>query len=117
MCTWRIRYCNSIHIMNPSTPLPWDSSNNAFILLIKFGFTVLHSYNHRNTFCYYWFYFWYDYNFLCSYKYQLNSSKHYDTLNCSFLFNNIMNQRFKILSFLFKLFKLFILLAILIIRR
>jgi hypothetical protein len=54
---------------------------------------------------------------LCSYKYQLNSSKHYDTLNCSFLFNNIMNQRFKILSFLFKLFKLFILLAILIIRR
>jgi len=49
-----------------------------------------------------------------NYKYQFNSFGYFDTLNCGFLFNNIMNRRFKILSYLFKLF---ILLTFLIVRR
>ncbi len=52
--------------------------------------------------------------YLISYKYRLKSSGHFDTLSCSFLLNNIMNWRFKILSYLFKLF---IILIVSIIRR
>jgi hypothetical protein len=76
--TWRIWSWSFIHIVNSFTPIPWNSSNYASILLIKFKFTIFHSYSHNNTFCYYWLRSWQDYNFLYSYKYWLNSfaSKH-----------------------------------------
>jgi hypothetical protein len=89
--------------MNSCTPIPWNSSNNVSILLMKFGFTIFYFDCHRYTFYYYWFCFWSDYNFLFSYKYWFNSFRHFDTLNCGFLFNHIMNWKFKIISFLFKL--------------
>jgi hypothetical protein len=47
--------------------------------------------------------------FLSRYKYRFNSSRHSDTLSCNFLFNHIINGRFKILSYLFKLFTLMVL--------
>jgi hypothetical protein len=53
--TWRIWSWNFIHNVNPSTPIPWNSSNYASILLIKCGFIVLYFYNHRNMFCH-WVY-------------------------------------------------------------
>jgi hypothetical protein len=56
--TWRTWYWNFINTMNSSIPILWNSIINATILLINYGFIVLHSYSHRNTFCYYWFYFW-----------------------------------------------------------
>ncbi len=54
--TWIIWFQNFIHIVNPSTPIPWNFSNYASIMLIKYGFIVPHSYSHMNMFCYYWFY-------------------------------------------------------------
>jgi hypothetical protein len=38
--TWRIWSWSSIHIMNSFTPIPWNSSNYASILLIKSKFTI-----------------------------------------------------------------------------
>jgi hypothetical protein len=52
--TWRIWFWNFIHIVNPSTIIPWNSYNYAFIILIKSGFTIPHFYSQRNTY-YYWF--------------------------------------------------------------
>jgi hypothetical protein len=53
--TLRVKSWNSIHTMNSSTLIPWDSSNNVFTLLIKFRFTISYSYSHKYT-CYCWFY-------------------------------------------------------------
>jgi len=39
--TWKIWSWNFVHIMNPSVLIPWNSSNNTSILLIKYGFTYL----------------------------------------------------------------------------
>ncbi len=42
---------------------------------------------------------------MSSYKYQLNSCRHFNAFSCGFLFNNhIMHLKFKILSSLFKFF-------------
>ncbi len=68
--TWRARSWNSVHTMNSSTPIPWDSFNNAFTQFIKFGFIIPYHDNHKYTY-YYWFYSWEDYSFSSSYKYQL----------------------------------------------
>ncbi len=46
---------------------------------------------------------------MSSCQYRLNSFGHFDTLSYGFLLNHIMNQRFKILSSLFKLFILMVL--------
>ncbi len=40
--TWKIWSWNYIHIVNSFTLILWNSSNYVSILLIKFGFTVLH---------------------------------------------------------------------------
>jgi hypothetical protein len=48
--TWGIWSWNSIYTMNSFTPIPWNSTNNASIMLINVGFTIPHSYKHRNTF-------------------------------------------------------------------
>ncbi len=50
---WIIWSWNFIHIVNLSIPIPWNSFNYVFILLIKSRVTVLHSYSHMNTFYYY----------------------------------------------------------------
>jgi hypothetical protein len=49
---WRVWSWNYVHTMNSSTPIPWDSYNNASTLLIKYGFTILYFDNHKYTFCY-----------------------------------------------------------------
>ncbi len=48
MC--KVRSWNYVHIMNSSAPIPWNSYNNASILLIKYGFTIPHSNSHMYTF-------------------------------------------------------------------
>ncbi len=102
--TWKVNSWNSIHTMNFFAPIPWNSSNNASTLVIKFEFIIPYFDSHKYTFCYCWFCFWQHYRFLFSYKYRLNFSKHFDALSCGFLLNHIMNLRFKILSSFFKLF-------------
>jgi hypothetical protein len=47
---WKIWSWNFVDTMNSSTPIPWNSTASATILLINYGFTTLHSYNHRNIF-------------------------------------------------------------------
>ncbi len=53
--TWRVRSWNFVHTMNSSTPIPWDSSNNVSVLLIKSRFTIFYFDIHKYTFYYYWF--------------------------------------------------------------
>jgi hypothetical protein len=97
--SWKVMSWNFIHIMIFYAPIPWDSFNNASILLIKSNFIILYSDTHKYTFCYYWLCYWEDYNFLPCYKYQLNFSGHFNTLSYGFLLNHIMKRRFKIMSF------------------
>jgi hypothetical protein len=101
---WKVRSWNFVHIMNSSTLIPWNFSNNVSTLVVKFGFTIPYSNNHMYTFCYFWFYFSLNYSFLSSYKYWFNSFETSDALSCTFLLDHIMNWRFKILSYLFKFF-------------
>ncbi len=49
--TRKSRYCNFVYIMNPFTPITWNSFNNASIILIKYGFTIPHFDRHWNNFC------------------------------------------------------------------
>jgi hypothetical protein len=37
---------NFVYIMNSSSPIPWDYSNNASTVLIKFRFTIVYFDNH-----------------------------------------------------------------------
>jgi hypothetical protein len=55
--TWRIWSWNYVDTMNSSTLIPWNSIINVAIMLINIRFIVPHFYNHKNTFCYYWFFF------------------------------------------------------------
>ncbi len=52
---WRVRSWNYVHIMDYSTPIPWDFSNNAFVVLIKSRFIIPYSDSHMYTFYYYYF--------------------------------------------------------------
>ncbi len=56
--TWRVRSWNFVHTTNLSTPIPWNSSNNASTMLIKFGFIILYFNNHMYIFCYCWLCSW-----------------------------------------------------------
>jgi hypothetical protein len=51
--TWRVRFWNFVHTMNSFAPIPWDFSNNAFALLIKYRFIIPYFDTHRYTFYYY----------------------------------------------------------------
>jgi hypothetical protein len=49
--TWNVKSWNSIHTMKPFLQFPWNSSNNASTLVIKFEFIILYSDSHMYTFC------------------------------------------------------------------
>ncbi len=101
---WRVKSWNFIHFMNSFAPIPWDSSNNASTLLIKSSSLYLTLIATCTPFAIVGADFG---KIIISYLVRNIGSTLLDifyALSCSFFLNHIMNQRFKILNSLFKLF-------------